>query len=850
MAGRVNIRIDESMLILAPGEPAGVEVWITNAGGVVDAFNLTVAGLDRSWYSLTGDAVSLFPNQSNGVTLVVQPPSTSGALAGNYPFTVIVTSVDDPTESASASIVLQLKAVEDLALELSPQRVAGRKGLFNIELVNPGNRPYPLVLSLTDPDETLRYTLGAPEIHNREWSKREAGMPTKDVEARSEVVLGKPEATGDGSLEHEIEVPPGGSVLVPLMVTPRKRIWTGKEKLFNFEVRTHPPGVEWDVHQARSTRGELAYRPILAMWYGMPAALRRALPILLGLVFLGVLLYLLFKPPDTPIGPVIDAQATQTALVEANANANASANATQTALAAAALNSAAATQTALAFANQQNGNGDTDANGAVGPSADGVPDIRKFWLEIPTIEPVTNQEEPNLQFDITSAQSVVITPTTRFSNLQGWETSLIIDYELTAIGEKGTATNTISVLIVRPPSIGIFSAEPMTITQGESSTLLWTVLAAKSTTLDGVPIDPGQLAADGQSRTGSISVSPPETKDYTFCASNDAGQTCQTQRVWVVLPATAVPPTETHTSTAVPPTPTFTFTPVPTGTPPPTNTPAPTATPAPPTNTPLVPPTNTPIPTATPVPPSSTSVPTFTPTFTHTPTFTPTSTPTLTFTPTETYTPTPTETYTPEPMATACATWEPHDVPKRLYGRSIINVTSHGIISDVNILDLHWYSVPIQERFNVYLQSPDGFRPGVTQQVSTYRCNDDDAPYEVQIDLDDQAEAFNDPCNPDRAYGTFKPDNPLSVFNGLDAFGDWVLTINDPSLMGEPGDDPSIAGDIEPLQFAPSPTPTRRGIPPSPTWTPRPQQPSSLIHWVLEICFTNGQRAYYTLDGR
>ncbi|MEO5951405.1 MAG: hypothetical protein ABIQ44_02960, partial [Chloroflexia bacterium] len=83
MAGRIDIRIDESTLVLAPGGAASVEVWLTNAGGVVDSFNLTVMGLDPAWYSLTGNAVSLFPNQSNGVTLIVKPPATSGALAGN-----------------------------------------------------------------------------------------------------------------------------------------------------------------------------------------------------------------------------------------------------------------------------------------------------------------------------------------------------------------------------------------------------------------------------------------------------------------------------------------------------------------------------------------------------------------------------------------------------------------------------------------------------------------------------------------------------------------------------------------------------------------------------------------------
>jgi hypothetical protein len=199
-------------------------------------------------------------------------------------------------------------------------------------------------------------------------------------------------------------------------------------------------------------------------------------------------------------------------------------------------------------------------------------------------------------------------------------------------------------------------------------------------------------------------------------------------------------------------------------------------------------------------------------------------------------------------MATACSTFVPLDVPKRIYGNSIVNVTSHGVISDINVLDLHFYASPFDDVFQVSLESPSGFRPGVRQYLTSYRCSNEDAPYEVQIDLDDQAEAYSDNCNPDRAYGSFKPDNPLSIFRGLDAFGNWTLTINDPRMMGVPGDGPAIFSEISPLQAAP--TPTRRGGQPSATPTRAAPARSILQNWVLEICFTNGQIGYYAIEGR
>jgi hypothetical protein len=129
------------------------------------------------------------------------------------------------------------------------------------------------------------------------------------------------------------------------------------------------------------------------------------------------------------------------------------------------------------------------------------------------------------------------------------------------------------------------------------------------------------------------------------------------------------------------------------------------------------------------------------------------------------------------------------------------------------------------------------------QYLVGYDCFDLEGLYEIEIDLDDEAEAFADLCNPERAFGTFKPQNPLSIFKNQDAYGDWVLIINDPSFMGAP------EYDIEPLQQLPSPTRTPRPVPATPTPVPA-QQPSMLRGWVLEICYTDGTRAYYTLGGR
>jgi uncharacterized membrane protein YgcG len=729
MTSRVQITLDNSTLELAPGDTAVVAVTLTNVSAVVDSFVVTVEGLDPEWYSIQGERVGVFPGQSTSVVLRVMPPHDSAALAGNYPFTITATSVDDPTQRSTADLTLHLSAAGGVALELKPQRASGRKHVFGVVISNTANQPVTLVVSATDPEEALRYAFGTPTIRTREWAEKsekdlasepqatqavqpsqpQAAQPTQATgagagaeqveqatEDEEEPVLGAKVAEGAGSLEYELEVPAGGRATVPLLVAPTKRVWTGKERPFPFEVRIHPPGVEWDLADARAVQGELAYRPMLALWAGLPVALRRAIPIVLGLLLLGLLLYLLLNRPGQPSLPTAQAQA----------------QATQTAIAVATV-SMSATLTALAQAAGGNGgsggsggnsgghaggggSGSGSGSGASGAGgAEGVPVVNRFWLVIPpTVQPSgTFGEEsarPDLQWDIDAADNVVITPTRRTTLLPGWETSSIVDYALTALGERGSTTNTLSLLLVRPPSIGLLTAVPLTITVGSTSDLKWSVLGAKDATLDGGPADLGPVGDDGQSRTGGVTVRPPQTHIYIFCASNAAGETCKSVKVTVVGSGAAVPPagplspTPVPTSTAAGPTPTLRSAPSSQTPPPPSphiNTFTPTHT-AMPTNVPTAIPTNTGtrIVTATPNAtrtatnsPTATSLATSTgtPTLTVTPTKlphvvptnTPTHTPTNTRTNTPTHTPTNTRTNTPTNTHTNTPTHTPTNTP-------------------------------------------------------------------------------------------------------------------------------------------------------------------------------------------
>ena len=97
-------------------------------------------------------------------------------------------------------------------------------------------------------------------------------------------------------------------------------------------------------------------------------------------------------------------------------------------------------------------------------------------------------------------------------------------YTLTAIGDGGTATASVTVTVnaapTPAPTVDSFTANPTTITEGDSTTLSWQTTNATSVTVkDGN----GATVYSGSSVDGSTSVSPTSTTTYTLTATGDGG---------------------------------------------------------------------------------------------------------------------------------------------------------------------------------------------------------------------------------------------------------------------------------------------------------------------------------------
>jgi hypothetical protein len=100
-------------------------------------------------------------------------------------------------------------------------------------------------------------------------------------------------------------------------------------------------------------------------------------------------------------------------------------------------------------------------------------------------------------------------------------------YIITAINNAGTATDTVTINVIIMPTVSI-SADPVTISLGDSSTLSWSSINADTVSIDNGIGEVGPY--------GSIDISPTQTSTYTITATNFAGTATDTVTITVIRP--------------------------------------------------------------------------------------------------------------------------------------------------------------------------------------------------------------------------------------------------------------------------------------------------------------------------
>jgi hypothetical protein len=170
---------------------------VRNTGTVVDRFNFEALGTGAPWVTFAPSTLSLFPEASGTVNVVLAPPRDPTVLAGSTALGIRVASSEDPAGSVVEEATVNIGAFSDITLELIPRVTRGRiLGRAQLAVDNRSNCTYRAELSGSDPQGQLGFSFKPPIV----------------------------------------DVAPGMANFVKVGIRPSRRFWKGPEKTVPFRL--------------------------------------------------------------------------------------------------------------------------------------------------------------------------------------------------------------------------------------------------------------------------------------------------------------------------------------------------------------------------------------------------------------------------------------------------------------------------------------------------------------------------------------------------------------------------------------------------------------------------------------
>ncbi|MGE5595249.1 MAG: FHA domain-containing protein [Hyphomicrobiales bacterium] len=209
---------------VAAGATTTASVVVQNRGQVVDQLSISVPDVPESWIRLSRDTLTLVPGAKDEVTVIIQPPRTAEAVAGEYDFSVAVVSREHSREVRVLG-KFTILPFDNFSMSVQPARSTRS---FRLQAENLGNAPVTYALEGMDDEAALEYEF------------------ERDV----------------------LQLNPGARETVPFEVSTKKRRLFGKVETRPFKVQGRPQNGRSIVAD-----GHLAIRPPLRHWKWPVAAI-------------------------------------------------------------------------------------------------------------------------------------------------------------------------------------------------------------------------------------------------------------------------------------------------------------------------------------------------------------------------------------------------------------------------------------------------------------------------------------------------------------------------------------------------------------------------------------------------
>jgi heat shock protein HslJ len=160
--GRVGVLLNGLQYAVIPGEKTAVPVVLINQGLGPDTFQVVAEGLPLGWVSINPSAWSLEGGEMANGVLLIQPPRSSDARAGRYPFAILVKSAQAPEQNVSIDCILTVGAFTQVATQLlapDPERELPER----VHINNQSNVPATVRVSWQSPEKTLAFDPPEPK---------------------------------------------------------------------------------------------------------------------------------------------------------------------------------------------------------------------------------------------------------------------------------------------------------------------------------------------------------------------------------------------------------------------------------------------------------------------------------------------------------------------------------------------------------------------------------------------------------------------------------------------------------------------------------------------------------------
>ena len=159
MPNNIEATATPNSLVTKLGDNVETNLHLRNLGQTIDQLTISIEGLDANWYAIPVSSVALFPNDEDNLKIIFEPPKADQIKAGVYNFCINVSSQTNPEEINTVDMSIEVQTVPELEINISPQSITGRRGIYHLGINNPGDNEATIQLQCSDSNGALKYYL-------------------------------------------------------------------------------------------------------------------------------------------------------------------------------------------------------------------------------------------------------------------------------------------------------------------------------------------------------------------------------------------------------------------------------------------------------------------------------------------------------------------------------------------------------------------------------------------------------------------------------------------------------------------------------------------------------------------